>query len=94
MDARPGKRDARENDFAIRPVRDCFHELRRAGIRNVGERKGKLEGTAKVLSTLLTRKFGEVPAWASARISQADEATLNRWAVQILDAQRIEDVFL
>jgi len=32
--------------------------------------------------------------WAQARMAQADKAALNRWAMQILDAARIEDVFV
>ncbi len=58
-----------------------------------GERRGLQKGAAEVLAAQLTRKFGPLPDWARARMSQADEITLNRWAVQILDAQRIEDAF-
>jgi len=56
--------------------------------------QGMQQGAAEMLSAQLTRKFGSLPDWASARMSQADETTLNRWAVQLLDAQRIEDVFV
>ena len=56
--------------------------------------QGMQQGAAEMLSAQLTRKFGSLPDWASARMSQADESTLNRWAVQLLDAQRIEDVFV
>jgi hypothetical protein len=59
-----------------------------------GQIQGQLNGAAEVLFTQITRKFGAVPAWASAQMSQADEAVLNRWALRILDAQRIEDVFI
>lgn len=62
------------------------------GVRR-GVRQGQLKGAAEVLAALLTRKFGVVPDWAHTRMVQADEAELNRWAVRILDAQRIEDVF-
>src|SRR3546814_870334 len=65
--------------------------------RTEGEQKGKeigkIEGISGLLSTLIIRKFGQVPDWARVRLAEADEATLNRWAVQVLDAQRIEDVF-
>ncbi len=55
--------------------------------------QGMQKGAAEVLTALLSRKFGSLPDWARARMEQADETTLNRWAVQILDAQCIEDVF-
>ncbi|MGB6103732.1 MAG: hypothetical protein WBF88_07770, partial [Pusillimonas sp.] len=61
--------------------------------REEGREKGQLEGAAAVLAALVTRKFGALPDWARVRMTQADEAALNRWALQILDAQRIEDVF-
>jgi hypothetical protein len=61
--------------------------------REEGKTEGKIEGAAEVLAAQLIRKFGALPGWARGRLSQAGEAALNRWALQILDAQRIEDVF-
>jgi hypothetical protein len=58
-----------------------------------GLQKGELQGFAKMLATLITSKFGQLPDWAQACIAQADEVVLNQWAVRVLDAQRIEDVF-
>lgn len=62
--------------------------------REQGMQQGMQKGAAEVLTALLARKFGAIPDWARSRMNQADEAALNRWAVQILDAQRIEDVFV
>lgn len=61
--------------------------------KKIGKEIGKVEGISSVLATLISRKFGGLPDWAQVRLSEADAATLNRWAVQVLDAQRIEDVF-
>jgi hypothetical protein len=58
-----------------------------------GMQRGQIKGAAELLSTQLARKFGALPDWAQARLHQADEALLNHWALRILDAQRIEDVF-
>ena len=58
-----------------------------------GKVEGKTEGYAALLSTQIARKFGTLPDWAKVRLVAADDITLNRWAEQILDAQRIEDVF-
>ncbi len=51
------------------------------------------KGVAKTLTAQITRKFGSLPDWVQTRIDQADETTLSQWAMQILDAQRVEDVF-
>jgi hypothetical protein len=40
----------------------------------------------------MTRRFGELPADASARIASADHATLLRWLEQVLTAQSVEDI--
>ncbi|NYT26106.1 transposase [Alcaligenaceae bacterium] len=61
--------------------------------REEGKVEGKTEGYAALLSTQIARKFGTLPDWAKVRLVAADDITLNRWAEQILDAQRIEDVF-
>jgi len=61
--------------------------------RQEGRLEGQLEGTATVLQTLIQRKFGELPSWARERIAQADAPALRQWALNVLDADRIEAVF-
>lgn len=58
-----------------------------------GLEQGRLKGTAESLTTLIIAKFGALPDWARIRIDEADEASLNRWVLRILDAHRIEDLF-
>ena len=58
-----------------------------------GEARGFHEGKSNLLIALIARRFGSLPDWASVRIAEADEASLDTWAMQILDAERIEDVF-
>ena len=65
---------------------------RTLGIKE-GEARGLHEGKSNLLIALITRRFGPLPDWASVRIAKADEASLDTWAMQILDAERIEDVF-
>lgn len=62
--------------------------------RQEGLKEGLQKGVAEVLTALVTQKFGPLPDWAQARMAEADEATLNRWTLKILDAKRIEDVFV
>ena len=61
--------------------------------RQQERQQGEQQGVVKTLSALLAHKFGPIPDWARVRIAEADEIALQRWALQILDAQRIEDVF-
>lgn len=58
-----------------------------------GKAEGKAEGFAALLSAQITRKFGLLPDWAKVQLVAANDATLSRWAEQILDAESIEDVF-
>lgn len=62
--------------------------------RAQGLEEGVQKGAAELLTTLITGKFGSLPDWASARMAEADEATLKQWALRILKAHRIEDVFV
>jgi len=66
----------------------CLEEGERLGII-----KGKLEGAAFLLQTPLQQRFAPLPHWALARIAQVDTETLQRWALNVLQAEQIEDVF-
>jgi len=58
-----------------------------------GIQKGQVKAATSLLQTMLQRRFGAVPDWAASRIAQADLNTLQQWALNTLDAQRLEDVF-
>lgn len=58
-----------------------------------GELRGKRKGAARLLQTQLERKFGPLPDWAATHIDQANLESLQQWAINVLNAQRIEDVF-
>jgi len=60
--------------------------------RMEGRNEGRLEGEIAVLSRLLTRRFGPLPAWAEARLNAATEQNLADWADAILDAASLNDV--
>ncbi|CAM4317085.1 DUF4351 domain-containing protein [Bordetella tumbae] len=62
--------------------------------REQGFEQGQRQGTAKSLTTLVMAKFGALPDWAQVRINEADEASLQKWMLRLLDAERIEDVFI
>ncbi|MBF0155192.1 MAG: DUF4351 domain-containing protein [Magnetococcales bacterium] len=76
-----------ENDV-LRPL---FLQERMDG-ELAGERKGRHEGEAAVLTRLLQHRFGDLPPWASQKIADAELATLENWSLRILDAPTLESV--
>jgi hypothetical protein len=60
--------------------------------RQEGHQEGRQEEALAILSKLLRRRFGELPAWAVARLGQADAARLEAWAERIFDAADLADL--
>ncbi|MBF0182307.1 MAG: DUF4351 domain-containing protein [Magnetococcales bacterium] len=54
---------------------------------------GRQEGKAETLTSLLKRRFGAVPTWASEKIAKATSLSLEEWSLRVLDAQSLEEVF-
>lgn len=65
----------------------------KAASLEAGMVKGMAKGVATLLQILLKQKFGAVPDWAAVRIAQADADTVQQWGLNVLNAERIEDVF-
>jgi hypothetical protein len=42
---------------------------------------------------LLRQRFGEVPEWAAVRLQAAAPAQLETWALRVLEAESLEEVF-
>lgn len=57
-----------------------------------GREEGR-EGQASMVLSLLLARFGPVPAELQARVKGADSETLQRWALRILSAQALSEVF-
>jgi hypothetical protein len=58
-----------------------------------GEARGRAEGKAAMLTHMLERRFGELPAWARERLHQADDTRLDAWADALFDARTLAEVF-
>lgn len=50
-------------------------------------------GEARVLSRLLSRRFGNLPPWAEQRLAAASASELASWSDTVLDAGSLEEVF-
>ena len=55
--------------------------------------EGRLEGESTLLQKLFERRFGPLPDWARQRLAEATSEQLEAWALEVLDADTLEDVF-
>lgn len=67
-------------------------DAERKGIRK-GKREGKREGKASTLSSLLTARFGELPAEFAVRLKAASLKELKRIELRVLSAATLDEVF-
>jgi predicted transposase/invertase (TIGR01784 family) len=58
-----------------------------------GIQQGVMQGEQRVLSRLLTKRFGELPEWAEQMLKEASGGMLEVWSERILTAVNLEDVF-
>ncbi len=56
-----------------------------------GEKKGERTGKALLLRRQLERRFGELPKWASKKLDSASAEKLEKWGLQLLDAETIKE---
>ncbi|MBF0460909.1 MAG: hypothetical protein HQL87_05880 [Magnetococcales bacterium] len=62
-------------------------------VERIGQEKGIQIGESKILMRQIQRRFGDVPVWASEKISQAQSSSLEVWSLRILDAPTLDSVF-
>jgi flagellar biosynthesis/type III secretory pathway protein FliH len=72
-------------------VKNWTEEWKQQGLEE-GLEQGISQGEAKLLRRLLVRRFGPLPAWAEARLTQASEAELELWADRVLECATLEAV--
>ena len=61
--------------------------------KNEGLQEGKHEGRALLLTGMLKKRFGLLPDWVDKKLKKADSTTLEAWSLNLLSANRLEDVF-
>ena len=61
--------------------------------RQEGRQEGRHLGETQLLVRLLQQRFGDLPASAMERISNASEQELSAWSLKLLDAQSLDEVF-
>lgn len=68
------------------------NNLRHQGFEK-GAKKGFEKGESSLLCQLIEHRFGPLPDWARVKLDEADTQTLERWGLQLLEAEKLEDVF-
>ena len=66
--------------------------VERIGIRK-GLQQGLQRGESRLLRRLLIQRFGELPAWAEAKLQEAALEQLEVWSERVLEAGTLEEVF-
>lgn len=73
----------------MRPEDVLKHYQLEGQLTVVAEKKSE----ARVLTRQLQRRFGELPTWAQEKIAKADLSALEKWSLQFVEAQSLEEVF-
>ena len=68
-----------------------FRDEGRVEGRDEGRKEGLQHGEARILTTLLRLRFGELPAPIQQRIETADADTLLRWSERVLTAAGLDE---
>jgi len=95
--ARWAELDASANPFAVQQ----FDEEKRmryvSSFERIAQRKGMEKGIgkgqARLLKLLIQQRFGPLPEAVDARLQTAAPEQLDAWALQVLDAASLEEVF-
>lgn len=58
-----------------------------------GIAKGRIEGQADLLLSMIRRRFGPVDEATTRRIQSAQSSDLETWSLNFVDAATLEDVF-
>jgi hypothetical protein len=86
-----------ELEHAMHPYEQFLREDLRNEVRDEVFQKGVTEGVEKgqreILLRLLTECFGSLPAAVIERVARASRNEIDRWAVRILKAASLDDVF-
>jgi predicted transposase/invertase (TIGR01784 family) len=61
--------------------------------REEGREQGRDDERRRILSRILTKRFGAVPSQVQARVDAASPEDLERWADRAIDASTLDEVF-
>lgn len=76
----------------VQAKREGLREGQQKGVK-LGLREGKREGVCHTMVTLMQKRFGSIPKDVRQKLDDASDAQMSRWALRLLDAPTLEDVF-
>lgn len=84
----------RQTSEPVTHVED-FQEMRSMLADTIREwqREFKREGEQEIVLRVLLKRFGPLPAWAQARVADAQMPQLEQWSERLLDANSLDEVF-
>jgi hypothetical protein len=89
----PEVNELQEIDTMLAETVDSWtRQWKEEGLRE-GRLEGRLEGESTLLQKQFERRFGPLPDWARQRLAAAGAEQLEAWALAVLDAATLEDVF-
>jgi hypothetical protein len=62
-------------------------------VERIGFKRGMQQGTRKLLTGLIKKKFGRLPADIQLKLEQANEHEILNWPERILTADSVADMF-
>ena len=84
--------EARMKQWEQEWLRQGLEQGREQGLEQ-GREQGLREGEARMLRRQLQRRFGELPDWVPARLSNAEPEQLERWAERLLEVESLTALF-
>lgn len=93
-----GLRPRFKRELDIMPIRvrvedtPFYGRAKIEGVR-VGKMEGKIEGECAMLLRMLQMRFGNIPQKIMARLQAADCEHLEQWALLLLSAKSLEEIF-
>jgi hypothetical protein len=73
-------------------IEKSIQQGRQEGLQQ-GLQEGFQQGEVFLLTHLLRRRFDPLPDWTTERLAQASREESEQWTEQVLEAQRLEDIF-
>jgi hypothetical protein len=84
--------DDMQHNFFLPETEKLYTEWEQE-VREDGREEGYRDGERALLVRQLASRFGELPAGAQQRIDAAEREDIERWALRVLDARSLDEVF-
>jgi hypothetical protein len=84
--------DQLEAEKAMQYVTSVERIAKQEGLEE-SRQEGIQQGFAKMLTTLLAQRFGQLPDWVSKKLSAATPEALENWGRKVLEVRSLDELF-